>query len=321
VPPADSRPLLVALRPLGLGDLLTAVPALRALARAFPEHERVLAAPAQLAPLAIASGAVDRVVDTRALEDLPAELHGADIAVDLHGKGPESHRVLLAAKPRRLIAFRNEEVPESRGMPAWRPDEHEVVRWCRLLGEQGIPAPPDDLYLDCIPAAVPACAVGATVIHPGAASGARRWPLERFAAVARSETEAGRRIVITGSAAEVPLAEEVARLAEQPVEVVAAGRTDLPQLAAIVSAAARVVSGDTGVAHLAVALGTPSVTVFGPTSPALWGPPAGNPCHCVLWAGHTGDPHASAPEHGLLAIRAEDVVSALAELERRPAAA
>jgi ADP-heptose:LPS heptosyltransferase len=58
-----ARPALVVLRALGLGDLLTAVPALRALAAAFPEHRRVLATPAALAPLAALTGAVDEVVD------------------------------------------------------------------------------------------------------------------------------------------------------------------------------------------------------------------------------------------------------------------
>ena len=96
--PADRRrPLLVALRPLGLGDLLTGVPALRALARAFPMHERILACPTGLEPLALAIGGVDRVVNTQPLVPLSPALRGADIAVDMHGKGPASQRILLAS--------------------------------------------------------------------------------------------------------------------------------------------------------------------------------------------------------------------------------
>jgi ADP-heptose:LPS heptosyltransferase len=71
-----------------------------------------------------------------------------------------------------------------------------------------------------------------------------------------------------------------------------------------------VACGDTGVAHLATALGTPSVVLFGPTPPAEWGPPP-DPGHAVLWAGRRGDPHAAAPDPGLLAITVLDVVAAL----------
>jgi ADP-heptose:LPS heptosyltransferase len=305
--------LLVAYRALGLGDFLTGVPALRALARAFPEHRLVLAAPRSLAPLAALSGAVDELVDTAPLAPLPPALHGADVAVNLHGRGPESHRVLLAARPRRLIAFGDDG-------PRWRAGEHEIARWCRLLEESGIPADPDDLALPPPPRAAPATAVGATVIHPGAGSAARRWPPERWAAVARAEAAAGRRVALTGGPDERALALEVAAAAGLPSGQVLAGRTDLADLAAAVAAAARVACGDTGVAHLATAYRVPSVLLFGPTSPDEWGPPPGRAWHRVLWAGRRGDPHADAPDPGLLAIDVEQVVAALRTVPAREAA-
>ncbi|HEX7298278.1 MAG TPA: glycosyltransferase family 9 protein [Solirubrobacteraceae bacterium] len=290
---------LVVLRALGLGDLLTAVPALRALARAHPQHERILLAPAALRPLvALLGGALHDVADTRGLRKppraLPAVAVGADVAVNLHGRGPESTALLRAARPGRLVAF---------GAQArWREHEHEVARWCRLLRASGIAADPDDL--DLAAPDLPAPHPGATVVHPGASAPARRWPAERWAAVARA---APGPVVVTAGPGEAALAEAVAR--RSGAAVFAGG---LLELAALVAGAARVLSADTGIAHLATALGTPSVTLFGPTSPARWGPPAGRPQHRALWAGRHGDPHATTPDPGLLSLKPRDVLEAIA---------
>ena len=314
---AVTRPRLVILRALKLGDLLTAVPALRALARAFPGHERLLAAPAWLEPLVrlIDAGgrrAIDRLVAVGELEPLPPVLSGCEVVVNLHGRGPESHNVLLELRPERVLWFENIQVPASAGAPPWRADEHEVVRWCRLLSAYGMTADPAEIKLR-LPASA-GFAPRTTVVHPGASSAARQWPVERFAAVARAERTRGRNVVVTGSGGERSLARRVADAAGLPVGSVLAGRTDLLELARTIAAAGRVVCGDTGVAHLAVALATPSVTVFGPTSPAHWGPRGDDGIHRVLWAGRRGDPHATLPDPGLLDIGPEQVISALAEL-------
>jgi ADP-heptose:LPS heptosyltransferase len=302
-----TRPRLVAYRALGLGDLLTAVPALRALRAAHPGHELVLATPGALAPLALLTGAVDAVADTAPLAVPAPALHGADIAVNLHGRGPESHRALLAARPRRLIAFACPGTWEEG--PAWPQAEHEVARWCGLLAAHGIAADPARLDLPRPPWPPPDGLRGVTVVHPGAASPARRWPPERWAAVAATERRAGRRVVITGSPAEHDLASAVAHAAGLGPGAVLAGRTDLRALAALVAHARRVLCGDTGVAHLATAFGTPSIVLFGPTPPAEWGPPPGRRQHVVLYRGGRGDPHGEAPDPGLLAIDVEDVLT------------
>jgi ADP-heptose:LPS heptosyltransferase len=310
------------LRALGLGDLLTVVPALRALADAFPRHPRLLAVPTALAPLARCTGAVDEVVPAEGLDQpLSRLLHGAGLAVNLHGRGPESHDLLLATEPRRLLAFAHPAVPASSQGPRWRADEHEVARWCRLLEESGIAADPGRLDIELPPGPLPHGVQGATLVHPGAASPARRWPAERFAAVARAEARAGRPVVVTGGPDEVALAHEVAKGAGLPRGAVHAGQSGVLALGRLVAAADRVVCGDTGVAHLATALGTPSVVLFGPTSPALWGPPADRPWHRALWAGTSGDPHGQLPDPGLLAIAVDQVLEALADLPAAPARA
>jgi ADP-heptose:LPS heptosyltransferase len=304
---------VVALRALGLGDLLTAVPALRALQRTWPAATVTVAAPRALAPRVGLTGC--ELVDAAPLAPLPAALHAADVLVNLHGRGPQSHRVALRARPRRLIAFVHDEVPETAGMPEWRADEHETARWCRLLEESGVPCEPGDLRLTAPPLRNPLTTLrGATVVHPGAASPARRWPPGRFAQVARAEAAAGRPVVITGGPDERGLARAVAVRAGLPETVVLAGRTDLHDLAAVVGAAGRVVCGDTGVGHLATALGVPSVLLFGPTSPETWGPWRGGDRHRVLWAGRTGDPHGRTPHAGLLEIEPRDVLAELAAL-------
>lgn len=302
--------MLLVLRALGLGDLLTAVPALRALRAEFPGQWLVLAAPAPLAPLAVGSGLADEVLDTRPLGRLA--LQRPEIAVNLHGRGPQSHRRLLETQPGHAIWFRNPEVPESAGSPRWRPDEHEVRRWCRLLVEAGIPADPGRLEIPAPPGEPPAPARGASLVHPGAAFGARRWPAARWAEVVRAELARSRPVVVTGGPGEEALAREVAERAGLTGDRVLVGM-DLVELAAAVGAAARVACGDTGIAHLATALGTPSVVLFGPTSPDLWGPPARRR-HRVLWAGTSGDPFAASPDPGLLRIDPHEVTAALRDV-------
>jgi ADP-heptose:LPS heptosyltransferase len=307
-------PVALVLRPLGVGDLLTGVPAIRAIRTAVPGHRLELATTPALAPLARLVDAVDDVLPAQELEPLDWAGPPPELAVDLHGKGPASHEIVAALRPRRLLTFASPGYPG----PTWYPDEHEVRRWCRLVAEGlGVPADPDALDL-AVPA-VPPPVREAAVVHPGAAYPGRRWPAERFAAVARHLAGTGHDVRITGGPAEVGLAGEVARRAGLPDDAVLAGRTTTLELAALVAAARVVVSGDTGVAHLASAYRRPSVVLFGPVSPALWGPPP-RPHHVALWHGDgAGDPWGTTLDPALARIPVDEVVAALDSLlERGP---
>ena len=314
-------PVLLVFRALGLGDFLTGVPAYRALAAAYPDHRLVLAAPAALRPLARLAGVVDGILPCAGLEPIGPRISPPAVAVNLHGKGPQSHRIVLATRPERFIAFAHPSLPETGGLPEWRADEHEVQRWCRLLREEGIECDRDRLELQPPDVRLDGFLQGATVIHPGAAKGARRWPVDRWAEVALKEVAKGRRVLVTGSSDERSLACNLAERAGLPAGSVLAGRTDLIQLAAVVSASARVLSADTGVAHLATAFGVPSVTLFGPTSPEAWGPPPDRRHHRCLWKGTVGDPLADRVDPGLLAIQVDEVLKALEDLPEAPATA
>jgi ADP-heptose:LPS heptosyltransferase len=312
------------IRAIGLGDFLTAVPAYGGLRQRFPQATITLAAPAVLEPLAGLTGAIDRLLPVNGLGELtvrspsvqsPSALSPPpSLAVNLHGAGPESIRDLLATGAQQIITHRHPQFPLISG-PEWCEDMHEVKRWARLLALEGIAADPTALQL-AKPTQDP-IVPDAVIVHPGASAQARRWPLNRFAEVARSLAVDGHQVVITGSAAERPRCLEVAQLAGLHQSCVLAGELDLGELAALVAAARLVLSGDTGIAHLATAYATPSVILFGPTSPRRWGPPAEGP-FTVIWRGYTGDPHSRWVHPALLEIGIDEVLEAAeARLENR----
>jgi len=339
---------VVVLRALGLGDLLTALPALRGL-RSFvdarlPEHRLLLAAPDWLEPVARLSGAVDGLVPTAPLG--PVTVDAPALAVNLHGRGPQSTETLRRTRPDALWAFDLPggcawDAPEAAGSPAvpavggfdgfdgfdgvargvrcgGRPgEEHESVRWCRLLATYGVTCDPRALDLPLPPvreqppgAVTPDGSV--TIVHPGGAAPARCWPARRWSRLAEALARGGHRVVVTGSAAERRLATQVTAAAGLGPGAVLAGRTDLLGLCDLVARARLLVAADTGIAHLATAYRTPSVVLFGPVPPARWGPPPDRPEHRALWAGRLGDPAAPTCDPGLLTITVDQVLREMA---------
>lgn len=262
---------VLALRASGMGDLLTAVPALRALGGYRPpgwagERARVVvAAPGWLHPVVQLIPGVDQAVDVIGLR--PAINLRPSLAVNLHGSGPESHSALLSTRPLEMLAYQSPTV--WRTGPQWHEEEPEALRWCRLLAWVGLRA--DPRRLDILVPPVPPAVRGAIVLHVGATGRPRTWPADRFAEVAR-RMPAGP-IILTGTSPDASAARTVSRGAKLPPGSNLVGRMDLHTLVATIAAARLVVSADTGVAHLASALRVPSVTVFGPASPRRWGPP------------------------------------------------
>ncbi|SDM59202.1 glycosyltransferase family 9 protein [Allokutzneria albata] len=298
--------MIIVLRALKLGDFLVAVPALRALKRHWPNRELHYAGPAWLTPLAELAGCVDEVLPTPGLQPLPPKAFRPHVAVNLHGAGPESNRVLDALEPEIRIGHSG----HGWDGPPWRDDLHERERWCEMLIAHGIPADANDFRLQVPP--LPSRHPGAVVIHPGAAFGSKRWPPERFAQVAAELAREGQEVVITGGPGEDGLVREV--LAGAGHGVCSAGRTSLPELCALIAGASLVICGDTGTAHLGYAFATPSVVLFGPAPVWQWGPPPGSP-HIVLTAAELrrGETFGDEPDPALLAVGVEDVLTACLE--------
>lgn len=296
---------VLVLRALGLGDLLTGVPVLSGLRRRHPDARLVLAAPGGLGRWFTDLGLVDEVLPSSGLAPLSWAGPPPDLAIDLHGRGPESHRLLQSLGPRSLLGFACTEAEHVDG-PPWVPEEHEVDRWVRLATWGGIPCSAEDLRLP------PDGSRGDhVVVHPGAAAGSRRWPAARWAEVAAALADDGHAVVVTGSRAEAPLC---AHVAAHPGVEDACGADDLPGLSRRVGRAALVLSGDTGPAHLATAHATPSVVLCGPVDPAHWGPRIDRHLHRVLWhprpGDPTGDPHADELDSRLARTTVTEVLDA-----------
>lgn len=304
----DGRPELLVLRALKLGDLLVAVPALKALRRAYPGHRLRYAAQGWLSEALGLVGGYELLPTHGLDEPLAVEPGVVDIAVNLHGSGPESQGRIEALQARRTIGHRS----EHRDGPPWRARLHERERWAALLEWHGIEADPLDIQLNAPHQSSPVPA--ATVLHVGAAYGSRLWPAERFAAVASALAVAGHNVVFTGGSQERDRAAEVCRQSGLSEDAVLAGRLGLGEFAATIAAARLVISADTGAAHLASAYGTPSVVLFGPAPPEIWGPPPGP--HIVLTRAELrrGDTFAHQPDPALLAVTVQDVLAAVGEL-------
>jgi ADP-heptose:LPS heptosyltransferase len=149
-------------------------------------------------------------------------------------------------------------------------DVHEVERSLDLVRHAGFDLPPGDrgeLRVRGVPRHRPADDY--VVVHPGASVPARAWAPERNAELVAALAAAGRRVVVTGSPAERELTAFVAGSAGIDL----GGATDFAGLAAVIAGADAIVVGNTGPAHLAAAVGTPVVSLYAPTVPAVrWRP-------------------------------------------------
>jgi lipopolysaccharide heptosyltransferase II len=162
------------------------------------------------------------------------------------------------------------------------------------------------------------------VLHPGANWPHKRWPIERFGELGRRlAQEQQARVLITGAPEDVPLAQQLAP-ALKGAAAVLAGRTSFRQLGACLEHADLLISNDTGVLHVAGALGRPLVALYGPTSPALTGP-LSDPSRTAILHHPDGCPAVPCyrpdrpPHPGMSAISVEEVHAAARRLLGRAA--
>jgi ADP-heptose:LPS heptosyltransferase len=290
-------------RALQLGDLLCAVPALRALKGEYPAARvtliglpwaRWFAARFQRYVDAFIEfpgfpGLPERACDAAALPAFfdRTRAAGFDLALQMHGSGEIVNTLLELMGARRLGGFYRvgHWCPDPERFVEWREPEHEVLKFLRLLSHIGVPARGTHLEFPLGAddrAEQRALGLGNYVcIHPGSQLASRRWPAERFAEVGDALAQGGWNVVLTGTAAEAPLTREVAdAMRHAPIDL--AGRTSLGALGAIIAQARLLVCNDTGVSHIAAALRTPSVVICSGADPRRWAP-LDRQLHRVLW--------------------------------------
>ncbi len=321
-----------------MGDILHSMPAVTALRQAHPEWMIGWAIEPQWRGLFCTNDGgmplVDQVHLVPAKRWAKSPLHPAtlrdirrvrrelramkyDFAVDMQGavrsamvaRWSKAEHVIGEAEPREFAAkwLFDERVP-TRGAHVIE-QSLEVAN--AILHEQlamTLPLLPRDSAADAMAAQLPQPFV---LISPGAGWGAKRWPADRYGAVARRLADAGYEVVINGAPAEEHLGEEIV---ETSGGAARAMMLDLPGLIAVARRAVLVIAGDTGPLHLACALDRPVVGIFGPTDPARNGP-----FHCrsrVLRNPGSVRDHSrrSEPEAGLLTITPTDVADAALEL-------
>jgi ADP-heptose:LPS heptosyltransferase len=165
-------------------------------------------------------------------------------------------------------------------------DQPEPLRALCIANAAGFHLPEgDDGRLQLVPLpAAPDMTRGQPyiVVHPGASAPARQWPAGHYAEAVRLLARGGFRVLVTGGPGERRLTAQVAGDDARDL----GGLTDLPALAGLLSGASVVVTGNTGPAHLAAAVGTPVVSLFSPVVPAVRWAPYGVPVVLL------GDQHA-----------------------------
>lgn len=155
-------------------------------------------------------------------------------------------------------------------------DVHEVERALDLVKTVGYELPPGDdgrLAVRRTGVRPQEIADGPyVVVHPGVSVPARAWGAEKYAALVEVLHAEGRRVVVTGGPGERDLTSRVAG-PPRPGVLDLGGATDLADLAGVIAGADAIIVGNTGPAHLAAAVGTPVVSLFAPTVPAVrWRP-------------------------------------------------
>lgn len=297
------RILVIRLR--SIGDTVLATPTLKALRRYLPAAKIDVLLEDWVAPLLEGFAAIDRVipVSTGTAERMrtAAILRSGkyDVVINLHGGTTSGFLTRATGAPYR-IGYSNYQYPFlynlklSSSSDFWnRRSTHSVEQQLALAGFAGIPVsdlPETELpvtkeaELLLLPRLERESLVDSdtrfALVHPGASSYTKRWASENYSVLIDRLADLDIRSVLVGSKDEEPLVSGISQSARVPVSTFV--DLTLPEVTALARRAAVFVGNDSGIAHIAAAVGTPPVVIFGSSNREHWRPWTGGPSRIVF---------------------------------------
>ena len=291
--PNVRRVLVVKLR--SIGDTVLCTPSLIALRRFLPDAQIDILLEDWVAPVLEGFDEVDDVISVgktaserlRAARDIRRRKY--DVAFNLHG-GTTATMFVRASGAKHRIGFSNYQYPFlynhllSSATDFWQQKKtHSAEQQLALMGFVGIPVndrPKSRLAvtekaLNAINSRLSESGIrdpqsAIALLHPGTAFFTKQWPVENFARTAEFLAEKGLRSVAVGSKNERKILEDLVRESKVPIAMF--DDLSLPEITALASKAHVFVGNDSGIAHIAAAVGTPSVVIFGSSNRDHWRP-------------------------------------------------
>lgn len=295
--PKDQIKRIAIFRALQLGDMLCAIPAIRALRQSFPEAEITLLGLPWAGSLVTRfphyfnafihfpgyPGLHEQPFNASTFHQFTGEMINKqfDLVLQMQGNGSIVNPMVELFNARYTAGFRlaDDYAPNEDLFMEYPTGIHEVERHLMLMQYLGVddrdtnmefpiyPKDEDDLRLSglALPSKQYAC------VHPGSRGAWRQWPPEYFALLADNCASKGLEVVLTGTKEELPIIQEVEKhMKHKPL--IAAGKTSLGAIAVLIRDAFVLISNCTGVSHIAAALKTPSVVISMDGEPERWAP-------------------------------------------------
>lgn len=295
-------------RALQLGDMLCAIPAVRALRKAYPDARiTLLGLPWAAVLLQRFPEYFDDFIHFPGYPGLPEQLYddGAfqcfvqrmkeeqfDLLLQMHGNGTIINTLMVQLNARYVAGFHNSQSYVNSPLFLAYPEEvPEATRHIRLMEHLGIPAqgtalefpvlPEDEaevrkLYLPIVPHRY-------VCIHPGSRGAWQQWPPHYFAFIADTCIEKGYTAIITGTQDEQDITREVLKCMRHPA-IDLTGQTSLGAIGNLISNAYMLIANNTGVAQIAAATRTPSIIISMDGEPARWASMDSTIHHVIDWS-------------------------------------